>query len=122
MERRDPDRGKYNRVFLDEYNEAIKILQPFIQYFNGKLMWSRNDFEAFRYIDDGVCLIFYPHKTSASNRHIRVRNQCSREKKRAADMLCRLMMDVRGCTFSVKNMSSCWEKSYLLKQLESYVT
>lgn len=61
--------GKYNTIYGREFKMAKKILQSF----NGELEWSSNDYQAFTFKSKKLKLIFYPHKTSAGNYHIRVR-------------------------------------------------
>jgi len=64
---------------------------------------SPHDYQCFTFKDDGVCLIFYPHRTSARNYHIRVRDQGSKNKTRANDLM--NMLDEgagHNCTFTKK--------------------
>lgn len=93
---RDPNAGKYIRQFAAEFAMAELVLAPY-----GKLEWSKNDYEAFRFVGDDVTLIFYPHKTRASNVHIRVREQGSRDKDKARELMA--LLDIgsgANCTFS----------------------
>ena len=61
--------GKYKSIYGMEFKLAKKILKDL----NGKFDWSNNDYEAFTFKSDNLSLIFYPHRTSAGNYHIRVR-------------------------------------------------
>ena len=61
--------GKYNSIYGTEF----KMAKKFLQHLKGKLEWSNNDYEAFTFKANDLNLIFYPHKTSAGNYHIRVR-------------------------------------------------
>jgi hypothetical protein len=69
---------------------------------------------------DGVSLVIYPHTTSARNQHARVRDNGSKDKRKAA-LIMRAMdhgiglseadaLHVRlSCTFSQKNYSPLWD-------------
>lgn len=61
--------GKYNSI----YGEEFKMVQKILKDFNGKLEWSKNNYEAFTFKSDNLNIIFYPHRTSSRNYHIRVR-------------------------------------------------
>jgi hypothetical protein len=80
----DPLRGQYTqrRYFRDEFLVAQERLRPL----GGKVTPGVHDYEAFVYEAEGVRLIFYPHKTSAGNYHIRVRTggKCNPAKVKAA--------------------------------------
>jgi len=67
----DPLRGKYTekRLFRHDFMAAKERLAPL----GGKVVAGTNDYEAFIYEGPKLRLIFYPHKTSAGNYHIRVR-------------------------------------------------
>lgn len=41
--------------------------------FGGALAWSANQHEVMRWVHADLVLIFYPHRTTAGNYHIRVR-------------------------------------------------
>lgn len=75
-------------------------------------------YECFRYQPAEVCLIFYPHQTSARNVHVRVRSQHSKNHRLAAQMLDALITSTGTCTFSVNNVSSCWSRRERLTALE----
>lgn len=78
----DPNCGKYAKLFKDEFAKAKERLAPL----GGTVTAGTNDYEAFIYEADGIRLIFYPHKTSAFNYHIRVREggKCKPQKLREA--------------------------------------
>lgn len=61
--------GKYKSIYNGEFKLATTILKDF----GGTLEWSSNDYEAFTFKSAELNIIFYPHKTSAGNHHIRVR-------------------------------------------------
>lgn len=82
----DPKAGKYQRTFELEYRIATAALRSF----GGALAWGTRDYEAFIYRSDTVCLIFYPHRSSAGNYSIRVRDQSSADKKRAMELMLHL--------------------------------
>jgi hypothetical protein len=77
-------RGKYTQknMFRREFEAARDRLASL----GGSVEPGVNDYEAFTYSAPGVRLIFYPHKTSAGNHHIRVRagGKCEPKKLRAA--------------------------------------
>jgi len=67
----DPLKGKYHKVFSDEYRKADERLRGL----GGTLVPGENDYEAFVFTATGLKLIFYPHKVkSTGNVHIRVRS------------------------------------------------
>lgn len=80
----DPMRGKYTHkgAFAADFAKAKERLAPL----GGKVEPGVHDYEAFTYTAPGVRLIFYPHRTSAGNQHIRVRvgGKCEPDKLRAA--------------------------------------
>jgi hypothetical protein len=67
----DPLRGKYTqcRHFGEEFGKAKDRLAPL----GGVVSPGVHDYEAFTYESSRLRLVFYPHKTSAGNHHIRVR-------------------------------------------------
>lgn len=69
------------------------------------------EYEAFHAILGGVRMIFYPHKTSANNYHLRMRN--GTPQKRLEFSALAIILDRSkppSCTFSVKN--SWWSFNY----------
>ena len=73
---RDPMAGKYKRDYKLEFEIARVVLdgEP------GELAWGVHDYEAMTFASADVRLIFYPHKTSAGNYHLRIRDQASKDK------------------------------------------
>ena len=96
----DPNAGKYHKLYADEFAKAKEALRPY----GGELAPGKADYEAFVYKSDSVRLVFYPHKTSAWNYHIRVRDQGSKDQARLTEILGALRIAGGNCcTFSVKN-------------------
>jgi len=81
------------------YGDATKMLENE----GGTIEESPHDYQCFTFKADGVCLVFYPHRTTARNYHIRVRNQGSKNKEKA-EKLMKMLDDGAGynCTFSKK--------------------
>lgn len=98
---RDPNAGKYKRMFAEEFKMAEIVLKPY----GGKLSWSTADYEAFRFISDDVCILFYPHKNSKTfNVSCRVREQASKNKELANALMLRLAIGSgHNNTFHQKN-------------------
>lgn len=63
--RRKPKAWKWER----EYELAKKLLTGF----PGSLVTATDPYVAFRYLEDGLRIVFYPHRTSAGNYHLRTR-------------------------------------------------
>lgn len=88
------------RAWQDEYDVAALVLkdEP------GGLEWATDDYVAFRYREPTVRIVFYPHKTSAMNHHLRVRDEGSKDKKRFKQLIARLYVGSGlTCTFSIKH-------------------
>ncbi|WBF05239.1 hypothetical protein [Burkholderia phage CSP3] len=100
---RDPNAGKYQRMAKREFAIARRALADA----GGELTWSTHDYEAFRFVAPGVCLIFYPHTTSSTgNVSIRVRDSGSNDKARAARLMALLYIGAgNNNTFSWKGMN-----------------
>ena len=79
----DPEKRYYRKRYAHEFAMAALILgkQP---------EWSPHDYEAFTYKNGGVSLVFYPHRTSAGNYHIRVRDNGSSDKGEAYRLMAML--------------------------------
>jgi hypothetical protein len=74
----DPLKGKYHKVFSEEYRKADERLRGL----DGELVPGEHDYEAFVFTAPGIKLIFYPHKTkSTGNVHIRVRSAGKADQK-----------------------------------------
>lgn len=75
----DPLAGKYHNHYAGEFDLACALFRQLP--FEGKLEWSKNDYEAFVYKSPLVSLIFYPHKVRGTgNYHIRIRDHGSKDK------------------------------------------
>ena len=85
--------------WIEDFKKAKEVLKPF----NGELLWVLENYIAFRFKSNDISLVFYPHKTSAGNYHLRVRNENSKNKKLATKALIALSNSVNSCTFSVKS-------------------
>jgi len=93
----DKNAGKYNKFYKEEFELASAILKAE----RGHIEWSTYDYQAFTFKKPMVSLVFYPHKTSAGNYHIRVRNQGSKDKDQA-ERIMKMLYKKSGhnCTFS----------------------
>lgn len=111
---RDPNAGKYQRIFRDEFRMAQLVLATA----GGKLEWSAADYEAFRFTSPTATLIFYPHKTSSTgNISVRVRSQGSKDAKRAAELMMRLRIGSGYYnTFTTKGANTTGEEAALCKR------
>lgn len=99
---RDGNKKHYRRLYREEFDLASQVLKGR----NGSLDWSTADYVVFVWSEPTVCIAFYPHKTSAGNHHIRVRDHGSADKELAI----RLMDDLDeaagyNCTFTRKGKS-----------------
>ncbi len=85
------------------YEEEFAIAEKVLAQYGGVLARSTAQYEAFTFRSRDVALIFYPHRTSAGNYHLRVRDNGSRDKK-LADALMRKLDAAAGnnCTFTRK--------------------
>ena len=93
----DPNKGKYRKLYAEEFGLARGILAQY----GGTFKWSEYDYQAFTFTKQGVNLIFYPHKTSAGNHHLRVREQGSTDKVQAKKLLSLLDKGAGyNCTFT----------------------
>lgn len=91
----DPLKGRYTerRYFRDEFQKAKDRLA----HLGGQVIPGLHDYEAFIYESAKLRLIFYPHKTSAGNHHIRVRTSGKFDKKALRDAIFALAEN--SCTF-----------------------
>jgi hypothetical protein len=103
---RAPEQKEYKKLYFPEFERAQNFLLPL---YGGIISWSNADYEAFQYTNDGIRLIFYPHKTSAGNYHIRVRDGGSKNKVRAQAIIDVIQLDLStDCTFQqAKNRCKC---------------
>lgn len=96
----DPNKKWYQRQYKSEFACAQNALRPY----SGTLEWSAADYEAFIYKSDAVKIIFYPHRTSAGNHHLRIRDSGSKDHKRFTEISGALRIAAgNNCTFSMKN-------------------
>lgn len=70
MSNLDPMAGKYT---ICEFKRDFETAKARLAPLGGTFIVGTHNFEAFVWKGDGVKLLFYPHKTSAGNRHLRVR-------------------------------------------------
>lgn len=96
----DPLRGKYTgkRYFAREFQAAKERLAPL----GGEVIPGVHDYEAFIYNSKNLKLIFYPHKTSAGNHHIRVRPAGNPDKKLLREAIFALAENT--CTFQCPSL------------------
>ena len=94
----DPLKGLYTqkRHFKAEYEDAGRRLA----HLGGKLEPGVHDYQAFTFTMPGLRLVFYPHKTSTSNYHLRVRTEGSADEQLLRDAFLALKRGNSGCTFS----------------------
>ena len=96
----DTEHKRYRKLYKTEFELAQRILADE----GGALEWSPYDYEVFTYKAPGVSLVFYPHRTSASNYHIRVRDQNSKNSAEADRIMDKLDTETGfNCTFSRKS-------------------
>ncbi len=87
------------KLYADEFAIAMMALIPY----GGQLAWSKVKDEAFTYKSPYVSLVFYPHRTSAGNYHLRVRDNGSKNKKLTNSLMKRLDEAAgNNCTFTRK--------------------
>lgn len=93
----DPLKGLYTqkRHFKAEFEDAGRRLA----HMGGKLEAGVHDYQAFTFTLPGLRLVFYPHKTSASNYHIRVRTEGKADQALLAQAIQALRKDNYTCTF-----------------------
>lgn len=87
------------REWQDEFDVAALVLksEP------GTIEWAADHYVAFRYREASVRIVFYPHRTSAGNYHLRVRDEGSKDKPRFKELARRLYVGSGlSCTFQVK--------------------
>lgn len=94
---KDPLAGKYQTKYQREFD----IAKGLVDVIGGELEWGVHNYQAFTYEGYGVRLVFYPHRTTAQNYHIRVRDEGSEHKRLAEAVM--IAFDLAGgnnCTFS----------------------
>jgi hypothetical protein len=101
--------AKRSIPWADEFDWATMICEPF----GCVVARSKAMFEIATIRGEGVSLVMYPHKTSASNHHARIRDNGSKDKSKAERVMdamnagegleAKLSERVRlSCTFSRK--------------------
>lgn len=101
----DKLKGKYHSI--KECRELFKLAKEVLKNEYGKLTWAKNDYQAFIFKNDKCCLVFYYHTVrSTGNKHMRIREQNSKDEKYAYRLMC-ILDDAAGynCTFTHKAMS-----------------
>lgn len=93
----DPLKGLYlqKRHFKAEFEDAGRRLA----HLGGKLEPGVHDYQAFTFTMPGLRLVFYPHKTSAGHRHIRVRTEGKADQELLALAIQALRKENYSCTF-----------------------
>lgn len=83
--------------------EAFDLAHDILDDEVGELSESPHDYQCFTFVGPGISLVFYPHRTSAGNYHIRVRDQRSGNVEKAIYLM-KLLNEKAGsnCTFSHK--------------------
>lgn len=56
-----------------------KIASAYCKANGYELVESKADYQVAKIKTDGVCIVIYPHKTSAYNYHLRLRNEGSKD-------------------------------------------
>lgn len=92
----DPLAGRYHKEFKREFALAKELVAPI----GGSVEPGKHNYEAFIYTHEDVRILFYPHKTTAGNYHLRVRDHGSKNKSRAVEIM-KMLDDGAGynCTF-----------------------
>ncbi len=80
---RDPNQKRYRKMYRQEFEIAAEALKGR----GGVLEWSDHDYIAFTWKEPKVHIVFYPHRTSAGNHYIRVRDQNSKDKALATQLM-----------------------------------
>lgn len=80
----------------EEFNKVKEILPE------AKIEWVLENYIAFKIKGKDYTLVAYPHKTSAGNHHIRIRDENSKDKFKAVGAMKKLDDSENSCTFSVK--------------------
>lgn len=103
------------KSWINEF-ELVKKVFP-----DSEVYLVNAEYEVFHAVVDGVRLIFYPHKTSSNNYHLRIRNG-SPKRKEDFNCLAGILGNSKNpsCTFHVKNMHGIWHNNYEKCQLSKY--
>lgn len=92
---------------LAELRKAEQLLRTVANAHECSVAISRHQYEIWRVDSGKVSLIVYPHRTSAGHYHLRVRNNGSKDKTKATEIMDRLDRDSgANCTFQCKSKPS----------------
>ena len=106
---KDPDAGKYPDLFPQEYSLATQ----YAKCLPGRIVNVSHNYEAWRYVEEGVNLIFYPHKTrSTGNRSIRVRNAGSDNEELAYARMCEFDTAGGNCNTFTHKITAMSNREY----------
>lgn len=84
------------------YSSEKKMAQKYCKDNGLDLIESKADYQTAKIKGEGVCIVIYPHKTSAGNYHLRLRDENSKNKERAFQIMKDFDKLEMGCTFSHK--------------------
>jgi hypothetical protein len=96
--------ARHMRCSTKELRQNEAVLRKGCIPFAATVEPSPHPYEVWRIAAPGVSLIVYPHRTSAHNHHLRVRNNGSKDAAKARALLLAID-DVAGynCTFHCKS-------------------
>lgn len=87
------DVSKNQKLWKRDFMKAQRRLDGL----GGTLEWSHHAYEAMRWIAPGLTLIFYPHRTTAGNYHLRVRKGACTDRELLREAIHALAEN--SCTF-----------------------
>jgi hypothetical protein len=82
--------------------EYISLAKALLKNPPGQFVHAEDAYVAFRYIEPTVRLVFYPHRTTASNQHMRVRVEHCKDMARARNLLLQIVGGYQS-PFGMKN-------------------
>lgn len=91
----DPLKGKYCKKHT--FKREFELAKQRLASLGGQVVEGVHDYEAFTYEIEGLKLIFYPHKTSANNHHIRIRSVGKTDKSILRKAI--FLLAENSCTF-----------------------
>ncbi|QND53480.1 hypothetical protein HB779_17485 [Phyllobacterium sp. 628] len=85
-----------------QWKFELDILFAWCEANGAELFLTYAPYQVAKIIGDGFKIVAYPHKTSACHHHMRLRDEGSKNKRRAEEVMETLdrLDNVRGCTFS----------------------
>jgi len=89
------------------YKKEFVLAKEILAGFDGKLKRSNAPYQAFKFKSDKVCLVFYPHKTSAGNYYLRVRDEGSKDRVLANILMKKLFKESGSGVLFCRNKQ--WE-------------